>query len=119
MSDEKPPGESSRPAVTPRGEHGDVAAGHEAPQALQEGHEVPETRGHQPAEGGRIELGHDPPADLVIVQQVGEMHSPAEEALAPTMAPPEPADAAQTVTPPEAHQAVPSTSGDGGDAQND
>jgi len=88
-------------AVTPRGESGDVAAGHQAP----------ETRGHQPP-AEHIELGHPPAEGMVIVQQVGEMHSPAVEAPPPTAAPPKPADAAQSVTPPQARESAPPPSGD-------
>jgi len=98
------------PAVTPRGEGGDVAAGHQAP----------ETRGHQPP--ADLELGHPPAEGVVIVQSVGEMHSPAQEAPRPTAAPPKPADAAQSVTPPQAHRQA-AGGGDagsgGGEAQND
>ena len=82
------------PAVAARGEGGDVAAGHQAP----------ETRGHQPPSGGQIELGYPSPEGVVIVQSVGEMHSPATEAPPPTAAPPKPADAAQSVRPPQARQ---------------
>lgn len=86
--------------------------GHE-PARLQEGHEAPETRGHQPPEGN-IDLGHPPAESVVIVQTVGEMHSPPVETPPPTVAPPKPPDAAQSVTPPQAREsAPPPTGGDG------
>jgi hypothetical protein len=104
------------PVVVPRGESGDVAAGHQPPARLQEGHEAPEQRGHQAPEG-HIELGHPPAEGVVIVQQVGETHSPAVEAPEPTQAPPKPSDASQSVTPPPAREPSPPPSG--GDSQND
>jgi hypothetical protein len=93
------------PTVSPQGESADVAAGH-APA---------ETRGHEAPEG-RLELGHPPPEQGIVVQQIGEMHSPADEAPPPTAAPPKPADSAQSVTPPQAREETPSqTPGDTGD----
>jgi hypothetical protein len=98
-----PEGESKGDAtpVAPRGEGGDVAAGHQPP----------ETRGHRPPRN--VELGHQPPEDVIIVQQIGEMHSPAKEAPPPTAPPPKPSDSAQSVTPPEAHESSPPPSSDG------
>jgi hypothetical protein len=111
-----PETKSHEPPVAPRGERGDVVAGHE-PARLQEGHLAPETRGHQSPEG-YLELGHPPAEGLVIVQQVGEMHQPAQEAAPPTAPPPKPADAAQSVTPPPQAQQE-SSPPSGGDAQNE
>lgn len=102
------------PIAAQRGEDRDVAAGHE-PARLQGGQEASETRGHQPPQDN-IELGHPPAEGVVIVQHVGEMHQPAQDAPPPTAAPPKPADAAQSVTPPQTQQErAPSVP----DAQND
>jgi len=58
---------------------------------------VTEWRGHQPpATGGSIELGHERPANFVIVQSAGEGQGQ------PTAPPDKPADSAQSVTPPPA-----------------
>jgi hypothetical protein len=86
------------------------------------GHEAPETRGHEPpsepVQAGHgspsLELGHPSPSDGLLMQTIGEMHSPAEAAPRPTAPPPKPSDAAQSVAPPQAQSAP---SGDGG--QND
>ena len=109
---EQPPQSSEKPAPETKGHEPPVVEpareyGHEPPARLQEGHQAPEERGHQPPEG-HIELGHPPPENVVVVQQqVGEMHSPAVEAPEPTEAPSKPPDAAQSVTPPQAHQEAP------------
>jgi hypothetical protein len=87
------------PVVAPRGKRGDVAAGHQAPATSRQTQDVTEWRGHQPpATGGTIDLGHEPPAKVVIVQSAGEGQAP------PTTPPAKPADAAQSVTPPPASQ---------------
>jgi hypothetical protein len=92
------------PTVAPRGAGGDVLAGHQSPTL---------ERGHQPPEGSQIELGHPPAEGMLIVQSVGETHSPPTEAPAPTVAPPKPVDSAESVTPP------PSAPPSGGDPSND
>lgn len=76
--------------------------GSSAPET--KGHQAPETRGHEPPASGQVELGHPAAEGVVIVQSVGEMHSPATEAPAPTAAPPKPTDAAQSVRPPQARE---------------
>jgi hypothetical protein len=86
--------------------------GHEPPAPdVRRGHEAAETRGHQPPENSAqaghaaptdLELGHPPAGQGPTMQMIGEMHSPAEEAPRPTSAPPKPADAAQSITPPSA-----------------
>jgi hypothetical protein len=105
-------GEEKSTPIAPRDEGADVTAGHEPPKNLQ--------RGHQPP-ASDLELGH-PPAEGVVVMQVGEMHSPPVEAPPPTAPPPKPDDAAQSVRPPSARQDTPSPAaetGSSGDADND
>jgi hypothetical protein len=109
-SDQSPPPETK--GHEPPAER--LQEGHQPPTvepAREYGHPAPGTRGHQPP-ADHIELGHPPAEGVVIVQSVGEMHSPAVEAPLPTAAPPKPADAAQSVTPPQAHESAAPSSGD-------
>ena len=117
MSEEKPTPTPRESGERVEGGHAPPEGqqkGHAAPERLQEGHAAPEYRGHQPPESGNLELGHTAPEQIVVVQQVGEMHSPAVAAPEPTQPPPKPSDSAQSVTPPPAPEPAPPQSGDGG-----
>jgi hypothetical protein len=117
MNDEKrdrpSPDREENPAVAPRDEGGDVAAGHAPPELQVRGHEGTVIRGHEPP--ADIELGHSPPEGGYLLQPVGEMHSPPQDVPQPTAPPPKPADAAQSVRPPSARHDAPAPESSGRD----
>jgi hypothetical protein len=99
-----PDTKAHEPPGAPRGEPGDVSAGHEAS----------EYRSHEPPRNS-VELSHESPE--VVMFEVGEMHSPAAEAPRPTAPPPNPSDAAQSVRTPQARQESAPEQSSGGDDQ--